>query len=235
MDTIKIEKINQINYQIWDQKYETGIKRHRSPYLYRGLSNSAFNLATSLQRNCQEKKDIMEPVILRNFTKYATIEDPKLGESVWRQMIVGQHHGLPTRLLDWQYSVLLALHFATSGQPLDTMGDHDCAMWRIDIEELNQKLPDRYQKILKNENAHLLTVDMMDKLIPENTDVPIDHEITAADTHDVPFEPETPDVPSEPETNAPETPNVPGEPETDVPETPDVPDVPSRPATAATE
>lgn len=44
-------------------------------------------------------------------------------------------------------------------------------MWRIDIEELNQKLPDRYQKILKNENAHLLTVDMMDKLIPENTDV----------------------------------------------------------------
>ena len=39
----------------------------------------------------------MEPVILRNFTKYATIEDPKLGESVWRQMIVGQHHGLPTR------------------------------------------------------------------------------------------------------------------------------------------
>ena len=51
------------------------------------------------------------------------------------------------------------------------MGDHDCAMWRIDIEELNQKLPDRYQKILKNENAHLLTVDMMDKLIPENTDV----------------------------------------------------------------
>ena len=171
MDTIKIEKINQISDLIWDQKYETGIKRHRSPYLYRGLSNSAFNLATTLQRNCKEKKDIMEPVILRNFTKYATIEDPKVGESVWRQMIVGQHHGLPTRLLDWSYSVLVALHFATSGEPLDTMGDHDCAMWRIDIEELNQKLPDRYQKILKNENAHLLTVDMMDKLIPENTDV----------------------------------------------------------------
>ena len=76
MDTIKIEKINQISDLIWDQKYETGIKRHRSPYLYRGLSNSAFNLATTLQRNCKEKKDIMEPVILRNFTKYATIEDP---------------------------------------------------------------------------------------------------------------------------------------------------------------
>lgn len=165
MDIVKIHSIDQVSELIWDQKFDIGLNRNRSPYLYRGLPNSAFHLTTTLQRNCKEKKDILEPTILRNFTKYAAIDDPQLKESVWKQMIVGQHHGLPTRLLDWSYSVLVALHFATSGEPLDTMKDHDCAVWRIDIEEINRKLPDRYQKILKDENAHLLTVDMMDKLI----------------------------------------------------------------------
>ena len=56
-------------------------------------------MVTSLKRNCKEKKDGLELPILRNFTKYAELEDAALSSSVWRQMIVGQHHGLPTRLL----------------------------------------------------------------------------------------------------------------------------------------
>ena len=114
---------------IWDviskQEYDDNVKRNRSSYLYRGMPNIAFQLATSLSRNCKDRAFDIEKSILRNFTKYASIDDPKLANSVWRQLIIGQHHGLPTRLLDWTYSPLIALHFATSGESFSQMDEND--------------------------------------------------------------------------------------------------------------
>ena len=164
---IRVEQITtleQISKIIWDQQYQSTLMRNRSPYLYRGLPNSNYHLVTSLRRNCKEKKNDIELAILRNFVKYAALEDPALKTSIWRQMIVGQHHGLPSRLLDWTYSVLIALHFATSGENLDDMSKNDAVLWQIDILEMNKRLPKNYQTTLKNESAFLMPVDMMDSL-----------------------------------------------------------------------
>lgn len=164
---IRVEQITtleQINKIIWDQQYQSTLMRNRPPYLYRGLPNSNYHLVTSLRRNCKEKKNDIELAILRNFVKYAALEDPALKTSIWRQMIVGQHHGLPSRLLDWTYSVLIALHFATSGENLDDMSKNAAVLWQIDILEMNKRLPKNYQTTLKNESAFLMTVDMMDSL-----------------------------------------------------------------------
>ena len=164
---IRVEQITtleQINKIIWDQQYQSTLMRNRSPYLYRGLPNSNYHLVTSLRRNCKEKKNDIELAILRNFVKYAALEDPALKTSIWRQMIVGQHQGLPSRLLDWTYSVLIALHFATSGENLDDMSKNAAVLWQIDILEMNKRLPKNYQTTLKNESAFLMTVDMMDSL-----------------------------------------------------------------------
>ena len=164
MITVKtITTIEELGPIIFDQDYSKEMGRYRSRMLYKGLSNAQWHLATSLYRNCMAKKNELEETILRSFTKYASSEDPALKDSVWRQLIIGQHHGLPTRMLDWTYSPLIGLHFATSAEPVK-LGTRDALLWKIDGKELNERLPDKYQRELKNSNAHMYTVEMLQRV-----------------------------------------------------------------------
>ena len=161
---IQVEKIQDIKdiKKIADTYgFNSEIGRFRSSCLYRGLPNKDYKLVTSLQRNCKDKQGEIENSILRNFAKYSVIENPQLVESIWTQLIIGQHHGLPTRLLDWTYSPLVGLHFATSEDDLTSMDQHDCVLWQIDIEEMNSLLPTEYQNMLQSEKAYLFTKDML--------------------------------------------------------------------------
>lgn len=168
--TIFINDFNDIFEIISKQKFDKNINRNRSSLIYRGLPNIDYKLETTLQRNCKHKQHTIEKSILRNFTKYAATDDPELSNSIWRQMIIGQHHGLPTRLLDWTYSPLIGLNFATSEKDLENMDQNDCVLWEIDIEEINSLLPIKYNKILKSENAYLFTVDMLNEFELEQYD-----------------------------------------------------------------
>ena len=164
MITVKtITTIEELGPIIFDQDYSKEMGRYRSRMLYKGLSNAQWHLSTSLYRNCMTKKNELEETILRSFTKYASSEDPALKDSVWRQLIIGQHHGLPTRMLDWTYSPLIGLHFATSAEPVK-LGTRDALLWKIDGKELNERLPDKYQRELKNSNAHMYTVEMLQRV-----------------------------------------------------------------------
>ena len=160
--TIELNTLDSVMQIVTDQQYNIQKRRHRSSFIYRGLSKDTYNLSTSLQRNCKHLHGELECSILRNFTKYAITEDPTLNTSVWKQMILGQHHGLPTRLLDWTYSPLVALHFACSCDTLLDLEKDNGVVWRIDIEEINSLLPARYRKVLNKNDAFLFTVDMLD-------------------------------------------------------------------------
>lgn len=164
---IYINSLDKIKDIIFDQEYDNKINRYRSHYLYRGMPNVMFHLRTTLQRNCKEKETFLEQSILRNFSKYAVNMDPLLSESAWRQLIIGQHYGLPTRLLDWTYSSLVGLHFATSGEAFEEMEKHNAVLWQIDILEMNKLLPEQYRKKLEEENAYLFTIDMLEKVVSD--------------------------------------------------------------------
>ncbi len=166
---IELDTLDGVMEIVTEQRYNEQKQRYRSPYIYRGLAKSTYQLSTSLSRNCKSLHAELESSILRNFTKYAITEDPTLGSSVWKQMILGQHHGLPTRLLDWTYSPLTALHFATTENNFDKMDKHDCVIWKIDIEEIHKLLPEKYDALLDEENAGIFTVEMLDK-IADTTD-----------------------------------------------------------------
>ncbi|MBO6157949.1 MAG: FRG domain-containing protein, partial [Firmicutes bacterium] len=159
--TIHIKSIEELMPLLSEQEWRPDLKRNRNLYVYRGMSNVDFKMVTSLKRCCKDLQKQLEPAILANFAKYAVIEDPTIAHSIWRQMILGQHHSLPTRLLDWTHSALVGLHFATAEENLEAMEEHDCVVWRIDMNEIHSLLPDPYQDVIRRNVSSVFSVDML--------------------------------------------------------------------------
>jgi len=161
---VRIKDIDQFLRILGDEEYQPELDRHRSSFVYRGMSDSSQRMVTSLSRNCKQKQRVLEPSILKNYSKYAVLEDPSLEGSIWRIMISGQHHGLPTRLLDWTHSALIAAHFALLEDDMDELDKHDCLIWRLDIPELHSLLPDKYQTAIDSSSSKVFSIDLFSSL-----------------------------------------------------------------------
>lgn len=139
---------------LFHDSYNPTLKRYRSNYAYRGLENADYELSTTLKRLGQVH---LEKHLLRNFIKYSTMENAQ--RSIWQWLTLGQHHGLPTRLLDWTYSPLVALHFATAN--FDHF-DNDSVIWAINYKQTLDNLPQgKLKEIYINEGSHIFTIEML--------------------------------------------------------------------------
>jgi len=92
------------------------LRMHRSKYVFRGLPSDKFTLTTSLQltskadmKHCRS----IEEHIIRNFQRYAHTYATDMHQNIFNWLSLAQHNGIPTRLLDWSQSPLVALYFAT--------------------------------------------------------------------------------------------------------------------------
>lgn len=171
---VEIKTMEGVMQLAFEQKRNDRIGRLRSSYLYRGMPNADFRIRTSLQRNCKDEARALEAPMLENFIKYMRINDPSINESIWKAMIIGQHYGLPTRLLDWSRSALVSLHFAhTEGNP-DDMDKHDCVVWRVDAREINQKLPDKYRNRLDMMSTFIFSVESLKEVTEHIADYDMD-------------------------------------------------------------
>jgi hypothetical protein len=145
---------------LYEGSWNPGLKRHRLPFAFRGVSSAHHAMSSSLSRLTDGADTArLEMALLRNFRKYARTEAQPT-ESIWDWLALGQHFGLPTRLLDWTYSPLVALHFATES-PAEF--DLDGAVWCVNFVEANKQLPGRLRQILDDEGSETLTVEMLSR------------------------------------------------------------------------
>jgi hypothetical protein len=149
---------NDLTDQLFSDSWQEDLGRFRSTHVFRGLGNAAHDLRPSLSR--PERNYIhVENHLLRAFKKYAK-QDAVPADSLWNLLAVAQHHGLPTRLLDWTYSPFVALHFMTEKEE-DFV--YDGLVWSVDVARTNEYLPPPMRGMLRKEGSMVFTAEMLSR------------------------------------------------------------------------
>jgi hypothetical protein len=162
MQAVEISNWAELLEVLYQDTWDPDIARYRSPCVYRGLGTADSGLLTGLTRFAGDSAGGLERHLLRNFRKYASRELSGL-KSDWCWLPFAQHHGLPTRLLDWTFSPFVALHFATQNSDYY---DRDGVVWCINPQHSNNFLPPHLKTILTQEGADVFTAEMLDAVAP---------------------------------------------------------------------
>ena len=84
---------------LYADSWNPALRRFRSPFAFRGLGRVDHVMSSSLFRLAGgADTQRLEMALLRNFRKYAHVEQSG-ADSIWDWLALGQHRGLPTRLV----------------------------------------------------------------------------------------------------------------------------------------
>ena len=108
-------------------------------WIFRGQSDSTWDLNTSLERSgFSTKYDGIESSFFIEFRRTAEnfLKTKDIPNDLLEWLALMQHHGAPTRLLDFSKSIFVASYFAF--ESIESKATH-IAIWAIDINKVAQK------------------------------------------------------------------------------------------------
>jgi hypothetical protein len=141
--TIELSNIEQVN---------THLLGYSSGWMFRGHSQASWSLESTLERELSsfgwnaevaaELENISIQIFQSKAQHYITKDSLPTTKLGWLSLM--QHHGCPTRLLDFTESPFVALFFAFEGMQMDL--DKKCVVWAINFRELMQNSIDFLHK-----------------------------------------------------------------------------------------
>ncbi|MCS0445089.1 FRG domain-containing protein [Vibrio diabolicus] len=160
-------EIREIKIDTWDEFQDLIKRKHYRKWIYRGQSNSEWKLQSSLYRSVSQAKSVREIANMRSssinhrFNEKNMLDRfkscahlhlshlPRSGDSLsWLALM--QHHGAPTRLLDFSFSPYIALYFALESGNEDSavyMLNHD-AIRKVDDEHFGNSRKEIYKRVM---------------------------------------------------------------------------------------
>src|SRR5690554_4396695 len=128
-------------------EFHTAFSKYRpdNRWMFRGQADSDWLVKPKSGRSPYCERDDLD--YLASWKRKASEYIQSKPENDWEWMAIAQHHGLPTRLLDWSYNPLVAAFFACISEP-----EKDAAIfcllphWIISPEKED---PDSLTKIAK--------------------------------------------------------------------------------------
>ena len=139
-------------------------KGNGADFIFRGQDNSD-PLHPRLQREVGiENRANTEQMILREFKRTSIALTGHAPMTEWDLIAIAQHHGLPTRMLDWTYSALAALWFAVEHQK-----DQPAEVWLLktmvsdfvtkeEEEGIEEKIESGKKKVMKKSTLSPFTL-----------------------------------------------------------------------------
>jgi hypothetical protein len=179
-----------MNYTVssFSELHEVLEQFNSGDYLFRGVYDLRYKLVPKIGRPRDKGMDLYEyeSSIMKQFRRWAVPFLDKNPQNDWEFLAIAQHHGLPTRLLDWTRNPMVATYFAVNNKhdddsivyvidssELDSGIDHDPFVYDEEDNEVTVFEPDHITQRIVTQDG-LFTVHNNPKLpLEENEDIEI--------------------------------------------------------------
>lgn len=127
-----IESVADVLSKLWKSD-----DNNKTIYWFRGQDDASFSLIPKAFRWEYIKEN--ERDILNDFKQKACLVSGVHPVDEWGWIILGQHYGLPTRLLDWSDNPLQALYFACQSVVNSNGEEQDGKLFVLEPDKMNQE------------------------------------------------------------------------------------------------
>jgi len=173
-DLNEIQTLSGFIARIETLKHEHEVSGNNSELLFRGQRQDKKLLPKLARLSLNGNIKSIEILMLNEFKRASLPLAEFEPKDDWDWLALAQHHGLPTRLLDWTYSALVALWFAVQNPPKDR---ENGIVWVLKSEISDFRDTEKFGDPFKNNATKIFRSRVVSKRISAQAGVFTAHRI----------------------------------------------------------